>query len=177
MGIIATVAAVVGAGAAVYGTVQQAKASKRAARAQRASNAAQERQQQLQARRSRRGAIRRAQIARAQAVSSAQSAGGMGGSGAAGGIGSLSSRTGSALGFSTQMSGLSGLVTDARDAAASAQSDANRFGAIAGFGKTAFGLGMQFGAFGTGQAPNRPPQTPIPTSSSPSFSPGSGGLY
>lgn len=163
MGVVATVAAVVGAGATVYGTIQGVKAQKKASRAR-------QRQQQLQARRSRREAIRRQQVARAQAIASAQSAGGLGGSGTAGGIGSLSSRTGSALGYSTQMSGISGIIN-------SAQRDAAQAEGIAGLGSSLFNLGMDFGAFQGNQTPNRPPRTEVNTGSPGVSGIGTGALY
>lgn len=146
---ISTIAAIVGGAATVYGTVQGVRAQKKASRAR-------QRQQQLQARRSRREAIRRQQIARAQSIATAQSAGGLGGSGTSGGIGSLSSRTGAGLGYSTQMSGISGEIN-------SAMADASRAQGIAGLGSTIFGLGMDFGAF-QNTTPNRPQQIPLPTS-------------
>lgn len=131
---LATVAAV----AAIGGTAYSAYQTQRAGKAQRRAQAARQRQQELQARRSRRQAIRRQQVARAQSIATAQSAGGLGGSGTAGGIASLSSRTGSELGFSTQMGNLSGVVTQA-------SMDASRASGLADIGGTIGGLGIKLG--------------------------------
>ena len=159
MAFVAAFAAVAGAGASVYGAVQSSKAQRRAARAQ-------QQQQAVQTRRSRREAIRRNQIARAQAIASAQSAGGLGGSGTAGGIGSLSSRTGSALGFSSQMGALSGVIPNASADMAQAQG-------IAGLGSTLFQTGLSFGAFQP-QEPNTASATRSPVDIA---GIGRGGLY
>jgi hypothetical protein len=119
-----TIAAVIGATAAVASTAvsinQQKKASK-----------AQARQQELSARRSQRQAIREAQIRRAQSQVQAGAMGVTGGSGLAGGQASLSSQLGGSLGFAGQMSGLSQQIT-------MAQSRAQTAGAVAGLGMQAF---------------------------------------
>lgn len=122
-----TAALVIGAVASVAGTVMTNRAQKRAAAAKRE-------QQELNTRRSRRQAIRQAQVARAQAVASASASGAVGSSAALGGQGAVGSQLGSGLGFSTQMSGLSGQISQASSRAQTGQ-------AIAGLG----GLGMNFG--------------------------------
>ena len=142
------IAAVAGAAATVYGTVQSTKAQKRAAAAQR-------QQQELQERRSRRQAIREMQIRRAQSMATAQGAGVLQGSGVSGGVGSLSSQFGAETGFQTQYGGLSDIVS-------TQMSRANRFNAIASLGGQAMGLGIQLGAADSfltkkGPEPNRPP--------------------
>lgn len=124
--------AVVGAVASVAGTVMSVNQQKKAA-------AAQQRQQDLSTRRSQRQAIREAQIRRAQTMASAQGLGAAGGSGVAGGITSLNSQLGGALGFSTEMSGLSKEISVA-------SSRANTYGAIAGLGGQLFQAGGGFGA-------------------------------
>ena len=121
---IATTAAVVGAGAAVYGTVQANKSRKRQAEAQ-------QQQQQLQAQRSQRQAMREAQIRRAQTQASAQGMGIVGGSALGGGLSSLSSQLGSSLGYAGQQSGLSKEISLQGQKAQTA-------GAIAGLGMDIF---------------------------------------
>jgi Na+-translocating ferredoxin:NAD+ oxidoreductase RnfC subunit len=118
-GTIATIALVAGAGAATYGAVKGVQTQKKISRAQQQQAAIAQQQaaeqrkaQALQERRSRRSAIRRNQVARATALSSAQSAGGFGGSAVSGGIQSASSRLGGALGFGSQMSGISQNISE-----------------------------------------------------------------
>lgn len=107
----------------VGGTVAQNKATR-----------AQREQQELNVRRQRRSAIRAAQIARASSLASAGAVGALPGSGAQGGIGSLTSRVGSDLGFGTQMSGLSGIVTTQTQRA-------NLFGTVASVGGALYRAG------------------------------------
>jgi len=120
----ATIAAVVGATAAVAGTAVSIKQGQEASKAQ-------ARQQGLSARRSQRQAIREAQIRRAQSQVQAGAMGVTGGSGLAGGQASLSSQLGGNLGFAGQMSGLNQQIT-------MAQSRAQTAGDIAGLGMQAF---------------------------------------
>ncbi len=122
--------AVIGAVASVGGTLMAAKQQKKAA-------ALSQRQQDLATRRSQRQAIREAQIRRAQAVASAQALGAGGGSSIAGGTASLTSQAGGALGFSSQMSGLSKEIGIAQTKASTGQ-------AIAGFGGSLFQAGGGF---------------------------------
>ena len=130
---IPVIASVVGATAAVVGTIQAGKAQKRSAAAQR-------QQQQLQSRRSQRQAVREAQIRRAQGQVQAGALGVTGGSGLAGGQASLSSQLGGNLGFAGQMSGLSQEIS-------MQQSRAQTAGAIAGLGGSIFSAAGGFGAF------------------------------
>lgn len=115
-----TIALVAGAAGTLASISQQQKAAK-----------LQKQQQALAARRSRRQAIRQAQVARAQATATAQGGGALESSGATGGIGALGSQLGEALGFSTQMSGLSRAI-------GGAQSRAALFGSVGELGLTAF---------------------------------------
>ena len=124
--------AVIGAVTSVAGTVASYSQQKRASRAQ-------QQQQTLARRRSARQNIRQAQIARARALASAEGSGASGGSGQFGGINSIGSRLGGALGFSSQQSALSGVVS-------SAQSRAQTYSGIAGLGSTLFRLGGGFNA-------------------------------
>lgn len=123
--------AVIGAVAAIGGTILSYSAQKKAAKAQR--------QQESNARRrSARQNIRQAQIARASTVAGAVGSGAAGGSGAIGGAGAVGSRLGEALGFSSQQSALSGIVSRQ-------SSKANLFSGIAGVGANLFQAGGGFG--------------------------------
>lgn len=113
---------------AVASVAQQRKASK----ASKKARAESQRQQELAARRERTQTLRSAQIARAQAVASAAGVGALESSGAAGGIGSVSSRAGEALGFGTQLSGISRNISYYQQQEADAISRANLFGAASG---------------------------------------------
>lgn len=123
-------AAVVGATAAVVGTAASISAQKKAARAQ-------QQQQDLQVRRSQRAAIREAQLRRAQTQATALGMGVVGGSALAGGVSSLSSQVGEAMGFGSQMSGLSKQIsiasTRAQTASAIAGLGAQTFSSLGGF--------------------------------------------
>lgn len=119
--------AVIGAVASVVGTVASIGASRRAAAEQRKQTA-------LVARRERRSAIRGMQIKRAQALASAGAVGAGTGSGAIGGIGALTSQLGSNIGFGTQMSALSNLITKH-------QQQASTFAGIAGLGQGLYRMG------------------------------------
>lgn len=141
MAAFTTIAAVIGAGAAIAGTVQSNRAQKRAAGLQR-------QQQQLQSRRSQRQAVREAQLRRAQAQVQAGALGVTGGSGLAGGQASLSSQLGGSLGFAGQMSGLSQGISMQQSRAQTGQ-------AIAGLGGSLFSAAGGFGAFAS--------PTPAPT--------------
>ena len=104
--VVMAAAAVVGAGAAVVGTVQANKARKAQSKVQQEQIAEQRRQQQLQSQMQRRQSIRSAQLQRAQAMSFGQAAGGAGGSGMAGGLSSFASQFGAGSGYATQQSGI-----------------------------------------------------------------------
>ncbi len=123
--------AVVGAIASVAGTVLSISAQKKAARAQR-------QQQANERRRSARQNIRQAQIARASVVAGAIGSGAAGGSGAIGGAGAIGSRLGEALGFASQQSALSGIISRQTERA-------NFFSGVAGVGANLFNLGGGFG--------------------------------
>ena len=124
MGIIAAVTAVVGAGAAVVGTVQARSASKKAA-------AAQQQQNDLATARNRRQGIREAQLKRAQVIASAEGIGAGESSGAFGGVGGIGSQLGADLGFGSQQGALSNIITQQNLRAQNASG-------IASLGLTAF---------------------------------------
>ena len=132
--------AVIGAVASVGGTLAAVNQQKKAVAFQQQAAVKQQEQQNLATRRSQRQAIREAQIRRAQAAAAAQGLGASGGSSIAGGT----SQTGSALGFSTQMSGLSSDIAMLGGRANAAVSRANTFGAVAGIGSTLFQMGGGF---------------------------------
>lgn len=131
--VVMAVAAVVGAGAAVYGTVKSVKAQKQAAQLQ-------QQQQMLATRQSNRAAMREAQLRRAQTLSSAQALGAVGGSAVSGGISSLGSQLGGSFGFSSQMSGLSKEI-------GMAQGRATNANAISSIGGSIFQAAGGFDAF------------------------------
>lgn len=137
---------IIGAVASVVGTVASISASRKAA-------AAQQKQQQLQRRRSSRQAIREAQIRRAQTVATAQGAGALGSSAVAGGVGSLTSQVGEQLGFSSQYSALSNIVTEQK-------SRADMFAGLANFGS-------QFADFGFMRGGGQTQTDTMPTRNAP----------
>lgn len=125
------------AGAAAIGQAEKSRqATERAAASQR-------QQQRAQAAESRRRAFREIQAKRAQARAQAQALGATGGSGVAGGISSLSSQFGSALGFGSQMSGLSQDINMFQAQAASAAARSEMFSTASSF------LGNNLGGFET----------------------------
>jgi len=132
--------------ATVVGTVYSINQQKKAARAQEASLAAQQQQQALQVRRSQRAAIRQQQIQQAQLQAGALGMGVTGGSALAGGGASLASQTGEALGFGSQMSGLSRRITMFNQQAVDYGTRAKTGQAIAGLGGQAF---SSLGGFST----------------------------
>ena len=97
--------AIVGGVVGVAGTVQAGNAAKKSARLQ-------QRAQDLQQKRQRRAAIRSNMIASARARASAEASGVAQSSGLQGAVGAGRSQLGSELGFGTQMSGLSGQITE-----------------------------------------------------------------
>lgn len=107
---------------------------------QRKASKARQKQETLSTRRSQRQAIREAQIRRAQALASAEGLGSAEGSGLAGGLSSTSSQLGGALGFSTEMSGLSRKVSKYT-------TRAGTYDALAGLGFTAFQASGGFDLF------------------------------
>ncbi len=123
-----TIAMIIGAGAAVEGTIASIKSSKSEA-------AAQQQQNDVATRRSRRRGIREAQLRRAQSVASAGAAGAGGSSGAIGGIGSLGSQLGADLGFGSQMGALSNIITQQ-------QQRAQMWGGIASLGGSLYSYGQ-----------------------------------
>lgn len=121
--------AVIGAVAAIGGTVLTYTQQRKAARARR-------KQEKLAADRSRRNLLRQSQIERAKALASAQGLGAQFSSATPGGIESIANRTGAELGFQSQFSALSGIVSSATQKASLGQG-------ISNLGQ----LGMSFGTF------------------------------
>lgn len=124
MATVAAIAAVVGAGAAVAGTIISAKQQANAAKVQK-------QQRNLEASRRRRSAVREARIARGQVVNQAAITGTSGSSAEAGALGSISSQLSSNLSFLDQAVGLG-------DQLAGFQGAANIFGSISRIGTSIF---------------------------------------
>jgi hypothetical protein len=108
--------------------------------AQKKSANAQAEQQRVATRRSRRSAIRERAIRSSELVARANAFGSADSTGAIGGVGSLGSQLGSGLGYSTQMSGLSGIISNQA-------TRASMFNSLGNFGSTVFGTALNFGAF------------------------------
>lgn len=153
---MAFVGQVVLATATVATGVESIKESKKAREATQRAAASQRQQQRAQAAESRRRAYREVQAKRAQARAQAQALGATGGSGVAGGISSLSSQFGSALGFGSQMSGLSQDINMFQAQAASAQARSEMFGSLSGTLGNLGGYGTISDAF-QGKFPTRTP--------------------
>ena len=144
--IVMAVAAVVGAGAAVKGTMDANKARKAQAKVQQQQIAEQRRQQQLQSQMQRRQSIRSAQLQRAQAMSFGQAAGGAGGSGMAGGLSSFGSQFGAGSGYATQQSGINQNLSGLSSQYARLGNQAAQGQALAQIGGTVFQASGGFGA-------------------------------
>lgn len=146
---LALVGSIAGAGAAVVGTVSANRNAKKQV-------AAQQQQQEVSARHERMQAIRQAQIQRAAAAMTSVGAGSSDSSGASGGIGSIGSQLGTNMGYASQMTGLSRMISSFGQRAQTAQG-------IAGLGMSAFNALGGFGnMFGGNQAVG-PQGSPYPT--------------
>lgn len=143
---MAVTAIITSAAASVAGTVYSISQQQKAARAQEKSIRAQQQQQQLQTRRSQRAALRQQQIQMAQLRAGALGMGVTGGSALAGGAASLASQTGEALGFGSQMSGLSRQISMFNQQAVDYSTRAQTGQAIAGLGAQVF---SSLGGFNT----------------------------
>jgi len=134
----ATTIAIIGATTAVAGTAYAINRQEKAASAARAASSAQQNQQKVQADQTRRRAFREAQQKRAMLAANAQALGVSGGSGVAGGGAAFASLFGSALGFSSQMTGLSREITSFGAAQQTALSQAQMGSSLSNLGLTAF---------------------------------------
>ncbi len=152
LGTAAAGVAAYGAVAGVVGTVKAGNAAKKSARLQ-------QRSQELQQKRQRRAAIRSNMIASSRARASAQASGVAQSSGLQGAVGSGRSQLGSELGFGTQMSGLSGQITELGI-------KQQRYEQIASLGFSA----MNFGMSQQGQNMFGPVDRTLPAGVSPSSS-------
>lgn len=132
------VAAVIGAVATVGSTAASISATRKATKAQVGIAREQQKQQEVAYRRQQRAAIREAQIRRSQGMATAQASGVVGSSLTGGGMASIGSQAGSALGFGTQLSGLSSNITNLGVRAANFTQQANMFGSIAQIGGNVF---------------------------------------
>ena len=135
---IATVIAIASAVATTSSSIRASNAQKESTKLQANIAREQQKQQDLTYQRQQRQAIREAQIRRAQGVTSAQGLGVGSTSLAYGGMSSIASQTGSALGFGSQMSGLSGNIVNMGIAANAANAQAAKYDAMAGIAGTAF---------------------------------------
>jgi hypothetical protein len=154
-----------GAVAGVAGTVEAGRAASKSARLQ-------QRAQELQQKRQRRAAIRSNMIASSRAKASAQASGVAQSSGLQGAVGSGRSQLGSELGFGTQMSGLSGQITELGIKEQKASQIASLGFSAMKFGMSAQGQGMAKNMFG-------PVDRTLPAGVSPtsSLSPASNPFY
>ena len=144
---------IVGGVVGVAGTVQAGRAAKKSSRLQ-------QRAQDLQQKRQRRAAIRSNMIASARARSSAEASGVAQSSGLQGALGAGRSQLGAELGFGTQMSGLSGQITEL----GIKQQRASQIAGL-GFSAMKFGLsgqaqGLVDGMFKSSPAPSSSPRPP-----------------
>jgi hypothetical protein len=153
---MAFAAAIVGAGAAVVGTVNANNAQKKAEGVQQQQIAEQKVQQGLQTQMQRRQSIRQAQLQRAQVQSFGQAAGAGGGSGIAGGLSSFGSQFGAAAGFSTQMGNINENLSGLSSQYAKFQGQAQRGQNIAQLGGALYGAAGGMEAIKTGFSSTTP---------------------
>lgn len=132
------VAAVISAVATVGSTAASISATRKATKAQVGIAREQQKQQEVAYRRQQRAAIREAQIRRSQGMATAQASGVVGSSVSGGGMASIGSQAGSALGFGTQLSGISSNITNLGVSSANFAQQANMFGSIAQIGGNVF---------------------------------------
>lgn len=126
MATVAAIAAVVGAGAAIAGTVISARARSKAAKIQK-------QQRNLEANRRRREAVRNARIARGGVINAAALSGLSGSSAEAGATGSITSQLSSNLSFLDQQVGLGNELAEQQGKAAT-------FGSISKIGLNLFNV-------------------------------------
>jgi hypothetical protein len=131
-------AAIVGAGAAVVGTVKTIEAQNRAARAQKQQFAYERQINQNRTMRERRDAIRAARLAGASLVQNSVNSGAQESSAALGGLGSIQSQLNSNLSFLDTQGRLADRASAASQAAANAKQSAQKWGAISDLGMAVF---------------------------------------
>jgi len=129
-----------------YGTVKSMSAQKDAGKAQNRALQAQQKSDQLKQARERRDAMREARIRRAAVTQAGENQGAGGSSAAIGGAGSISSQLSSNLSFLDNQAMYSRQTSAALYQANKAQSSAQTYGAVAGFGAQMF---SSAGGFGT----------------------------
>ena len=148
---------IVGGAVGVAGTIQASNAAKKSARLQ-------QRAQDLQQKRQRRAAIRSNMISSARARASAEAYGVAQSSGLQGAVGAGRSQLGAELGFGTQMSGLSGQITELGIKEQRASQIAGLGFSTMKFGFSQQGQGLVDGMFKSPLAPSsspRPPSNPF----------------
>jgi Flp pilus assembly protein TadB len=137
--VIATSTAIlIAAATTVAATGYSINEQKKAAKAQGRAAEVQQKQQEVQYQASQRRAMRETQIRRTKGQATSQAAGVVGSSLYGGGFSSLSSQLGGTLGYGSQMSGLSQLITGFNAQAQQYASNASIGGDIAGLGANVF---------------------------------------
>lgn len=139
----AAVFAAVGAATAVYGTIQQSKASKKAASAQQRAAQLEQRRQDLAAARERRQQYRQARIQRAQIASNAGATGVSQTSGAISGQGIVGTQAGANVSYLNQQSDLARQQGIFQTQAYTAQGKAAMWGGVASLGSSIFSNSSQ----------------------------------
>lgn len=157
-----TALAVIGAVAAVVGTVGSLYYANKSLKLQKKASEKAAQQQDVQTRYANRQSIREMQIQRARATMSAAGSGSLFSSGVEGGIGGLTSQLGSALGYQTQYNSLSKDIGRLDSRANQASGMSNIFSGIASLGGSVYNAsgGFNFGGGGGQSAPAAIPYTP-----------------
>ncbi len=145
--VITAVAAVAGAGAAVYGTVKSVQAQKKAAKANQEQFKYQRAMDNNRAARERVQAIRAARLSYGAASQTAVNQGAENSSASLGGLGSIATQLNSNLSFLDTNNRVSDLATAAGARAAKFGAAAEVYGAVANFGMQVFSAAGGTGAF------------------------------
>ena len=139
---LAVAASVVGAGAAVVGTVKSINAQNKASRAQREQYAYEKQINTNKAIRERRDAIRAARLTGGQISQAAENQGAGGTSSALGAQGSIQSQLNNNLSFLDTQKSLADSAGGASLIAANARATASNWGAVSGLGLAIFQTGV-----------------------------------
>jgi ABC-type protease/lipase transport system fused ATPase/permease subunit len=141
---IGTIAAVVGAGALVGGTVMQMSASKKAAKEAKKANKFERQKAELQSARQKMEAMRAGRLAMAEAQQNASNQGVGDSSSGRGGAASIFSQTSVNLSFLDQYGYYSDQASRHLQKSANAQASASMWGAVAQLGGTVYGMSGGF---------------------------------
>ena len=147
---VAAVGSVIGAGAAVVGTINSAKAANRANAATQESMKYQRQMDNYKAARERVQAIRSARLAAGTSLQSAANQGAMNTSASIGSMGSIASQLNSNLSFLDTNNKLSDMASQKLGEAAQHRASAELWGSIAGAGSSLFNISGGVGAIKTG---------------------------